>query len=241
MIERESTNLTDQTVTALVNIIASSGLAPGAPLAVEAELEKKLNVSRSILREAVSRLRGLGILDSRQGVGLIVAKPDPVALFAQAVRSYALDAMDLAELGELRYALEIGAMDLAVSRATPEQVTRLAALAEDFAERYAGKRLERTIDDIELEFHGTILEAAQNATLGRLHYVLAAFFQRRVRESVGYSADDTTDRTVWEHRAIAEAFGARNVERARALLGGHLADLISKGRNAPDSLQVQGE
>jgi GntR family transcriptional regulator, transcriptional repressor for pyruvate dehydrogenase complex len=236
MIDRETTNLTEQTVSALAEMIACSGLSPGMPFAVEAALEKKLNVSRPVLREAVSRLRALGMLHSRQGVGLIVAKPDPVALFEQAIKSYALDSMDLAELGELRYALEIGGVELAVNRATPEQLARLAALAGELADCHAGKAPCRTVDDIELEFHGTILEATHNATLMRLHHVLDAFFRRMAEESAGYSAHQTTDETVWEHRAIAEAFGGRNVERARALLGGHLAHLISNSHRGPNSM-----
>lgn len=230
MTQRQTTSLTEQTVAALTEMIASSRLPPGSPFAVEAELEKKLNVSRPILREAVSRLRALGILDSRQGVGLLVAKPDPVAVFEQAIKCDALDAMELTELGELRYALEIGAVELAVIRATPEQVTCLVGLAGEMAAYSARKTPSRTLDDIELDFHGTILEATHNATLRRLHHILAAFFLRMHKEAADYSGDQIDDRTVWEHRAIAEAFAERNVERARALLGGHLAQLISNAQ-----------
>jgi len=241
MFDRETANLTEQTVTALAEMIASSGLAPGATFAVEAELGKRLNVSRPVLREAVSRLRALGMLHSRQGVGLIVAKPDPVALFEQAIKSYALDAVDLAELGELRYSLEIGAVELAVKHATPEQLARLAALAGELADCHAGKAPCRKVDDIELEFHGTILQATHNATLVRLHHVVAAFFRRMARERAGYCADQTSDRTVWEHCAIAEAFAERNVERARAMLGAHLAHLISNSNRAPNPIQEEGD
>ena len=112
-INRDNLNRTEQTLASLEKMIASSGLEPGEPFAVEAELEKKLNVSRAVVREAVSRLRALGILEGRQGVGLIIAKPDPVALFEQAIKSCTLDSMHLAHLisnqrGELNSQREKG-------------------------------------------------------------------------------------------------------------------------------------
>jgi DNA-binding FadR family transcriptional regulator len=53
---QQTPNRTARTVVILEQMIAASGLAPGEPFAVEAELEKKLGVSRAVVREAVSRL-----------------------------------------------------------------------------------------------------------------------------------------------------------------------------------------
>jgi DNA-binding FadR family transcriptional regulator len=224
----------------LREIVAASGLEAGELFAVEAELEKELNVSRPVLREAVSRLRALGILRSRQGVGLIVAKPDPIALFEQAITGYAVDSVDLAQLGELRYSLEIGAVELVVKRATRAQLARLAELAEEFARSHAGEPSARMIDDVEMAFHCTILESTHNATLMRMHYVLAAFFVRSAKEVEGYAADQASERIVWDHRAIAHAFGQRSVERARALLSGHLESLIANGPSELGPDQKEG-
>lgn len=206
-------------------MVASSGIKPGEPFATEAELEIKLGVSRSILREAISGLRALGFLESRQGVGLIVDRPDPVGLFEQVFESWVTDLLDLRDLRELRYALEIGAVDLAVQRATEDQVARLDALAEEFAQHVAAQPGSRSCGDIELDFHRTILEATHNTLLMRMHHVVAAYFIRAAREVPGWQECD--EGTVWEHRAIAQALGERNVERARALLTGHLSKLVS--------------
>ena len=63
--------------------------------------------------------------------------------------------------------------------------------------------------------------------LSEMHYVLAAYFVRSAREIVDYPVHETTEKAVWEHQAIAEALADRNVERARALLSGHLAGLLA--------------
>jgi len=222
----ETTNLTDQTVRRLMKMIGDSGLKPGQAFAREGDLEKKLKVSRPVLREAVSRLRALGILRSRQCVGLIIAKPDPVELFGAPLQSWSADALDLSELAELRYTLEIGAVELAARRATPEQLQRLMELAEEFDRFKPGKSVTRSIDDIELDFHRTILEATHNSTLTRMHHILAVYFLRSQREVPGWDLSGTDINTRWEHRAIAQALIDRNAERARVILTGHLRTCI---------------
>lgn len=226
-----SSNLTAQTVERLVEMISARGLKPGESFAREADLEKALGVSRPVLREAVSRLRALGLLDSRQCKGLIVARPDPVELFGQAFQSVVVDAIDLAELAELRYTLEIGSVDLAARRATAEQLTGLVALAEEFAQRFAATASDRSLDDIERDFHRTILDASHSSMLIRMHRIIAAYFQRCARERTDWDIQGSSEKAVWEHRAIAQALAERNVERARALLTGHLAGLLAAKQN----------
>ena len=231
MANNRNSNLTQRVVGSLQEMIASSGLKPGDQFAVEGDLEKKLNVSRVVLREAVSRLRALGILESRQGVGLIIGKPDPVALFEQAVCGYVMDAVDFARLSELRYTIEVGAVELAVRRATDAELDELDRLAEEFAEVFAkttaGQSTTRTIDDIEIDFHGAILKATHNETLMQMHHVLSAYFIKIAQEIEGYRVNETCERDIWEHRAISDAFAARSTERARAVLSAHLEPLIS--------------
>lgn len=213
-------------------MIASSGLKPGDVLAREAELGEKFGVSRSILREAINRLRALGLLESRQCVGLVISKPDPVALFEQAFESGLMDSLDMAELAELRYTLEIGAVELVVRRATPEQLARLDELANEFAACESGRRPQRSIDDIELDFHGTYLEASHSSMLMRMHYVITSFFRRAAREMPDWDAW-SDENTIWAHRAIVQALRERSVERARAILTGHLEGLLRQEESAP--------
>ncbi len=221
----ENANLTEQTVKQITEMITASGLDVGQAFATEAQLEKKLDVSRPIIREAVSRIRAMGLLDSRQGLGLIVSKPDPIGLFEQALNVAVLDQLDLAQLAQLRYTLEIGAIELVARTATKQQLDRLTDLAEEFA-RPATKKTGRTVDDIELDFHQAILGATGNEMLRRMHNIISAYFVRSAREVNGWDTFTTDENSIWEHRAIAQALSERNVERARAILSGHLAPLL---------------
>ncbi|MFH1614551.1 MAG: FCD domain-containing protein [Planctomycetota bacterium] len=223
----ENTNLTEQTVKQIQQMIVSSSLAVGEVFATEADLEKKFNVSRQIVREAVSRLRALGLLESRQGLGLIIGKPDPIGLFEQALDGELLTLVDLKQLAELRYALEFGAIELAGRRATDAQLEKLRQLAEEFAETFAGKSNKKSADEIEFDFHRTILEATGNKMLMRMHNVISAYFVRSAKEINGWDVNKTGEDSAWEHRAIAKALSERNVERARVILSDHLALSLS--------------
>jgi len=219
-------NLTERTARRIREAIRTRALRPGDVFGTEAALGRQLGVSRSILREAINRLRALGLLRGRQGVGLVVGKPDPVAIFEQAFETVLMDSLDLADLAELRYTIEVGAVGLVVRRATAEQLTRLDELAGEFTGG-PHRPLKRSIDDIELEFHQAYLEASHSTVVMRMHHVITGFFARAPREMPGW--DPWTDRcTVWDHRAIVQALRERSIERARAVLTGHLAGLLRR-------------
>ena len=69
--------------------IAAEELADGDLFMTEAQLAKEYGVSRNIAREAVSQLRGLGILEGRKSKGLLVRRPNPVRLLSHSLPSMA--------------------------------------------------------------------------------------------------------------------------------------------------------
>ena len=71
--------LSDQVATQLSAEIQQGRLAPGAKLLTEARLAENFQVSRTVVREAVSRLKSLGLVDSRQGSGVFVRATLPIA------------------------------------------------------------------------------------------------------------------------------------------------------------------
>ena len=226
----QEANLTEQTVGLILEMVGKSSLKEGDFFATESELEEKFQISRPVLREAISRIRALGILESRQRKGLIVAKPDPIKLFEQAFQYGMMDAIDIRELAELRYAIEIGAIELAALRAGEEDLRLLSELAEEYADSVSSENPARHQDQIELDFHRTLLESSQNTMLIRMHHVLTVFFSRASVELPEWETSPVKEKGVWEHRAIAEALSRGNAERARTLLSGHLEGLIIDNR-----------
>lgn len=63
------TNLTEQTVNNILEMVEKSSLKEGDFFATESELEEKFKISRPVLREALSKIRALGFLESRKRKG----------------------------------------------------------------------------------------------------------------------------------------------------------------------------
>ena len=100
-----------------------------------------------------------------------------------------------------------------------KQLEKLAELAEAFAKGCGDTQR----DEIELDFHGAILEATGSKMLTRMFHVISAYFSKSANEVNGWDINEMDEKSCWEHKAIAEALSQRNVERARVILMGHLS------------------
>ena len=82
--------------------ILEENLQQGSLFMTEAALAEEYGVSRNIAREAVSRLRALGLLTSRQRKGLVIASPYPAKLLSESLPSVGQSESGLAELKKLQ-------------------------------------------------------------------------------------------------------------------------------------------
>ena len=90
--------------------------------------------------------------------------------------------------------------------------------------------MERRID-LELEYHGLILEMTGSALIIGMQQTLTQFFVKLLGRGGGAGSDPAPpdDRVIWQHHAIAEAIGNRDVESARALVRLHFQDILPGG------------
>ena len=102
----------------------------------------------------------------------------------------------------------------------------ISQIADEMAQRQFADAPLKEVVDTELRFHGSILKQVHSPMLMQMHQILVAFFAKDVKESGIFPGDEARRKSAREHREIAEAFARRDVERARAVLSGHLAFLI---------------
>jgi DNA-binding FadR family transcriptional regulator len=201
--------------------------AEGDFFMTHAQLAQEYGVSLSTTREAVSRLQELGVLEGRKRKGLIVRRSSPVELLSRSIPAMANSEKDIHELARLRYVLEVGAIELAVINATDVQVEQLEQLAKEFEQAVNdGVGLVRE-NDLELAFHGVILQMTHSPLIAGMQQVLATFFSRDPVEA--------DQQTVWQHHAIAAAIRGRDIERARVMIRLHFeGDQNIVRRSPPD-------
>lgn len=212
--------LSDRLAAALTAQIDSGALRPGDRLPTEAQLAARHGVSRSVVREAVQRIKSRGLLLSRQGSGVYVAPPPahrPLAFDPKVLES--MDAV--VQVVELRRVLE-------------GEIAALAALRSTRAQQAGLKRSLKAIDtamaagddgvDEDMAFHRAIGEATGNPQFSRLLAFLEQYLREAMRVTKGNEArrEDFMRQVRDEHRAIVAAIEARDAAKARAAAVGHL-------------------
>ena len=212
--------LADRLADMLSTQIASGDLAPGDRLPTEAQLSATHGVSRSVVREAVHRIKSRGGLVSRQGSGVYVAAPAehrPLE-FDPAV----LDSVDaVVHVVEVRRVLESGMAALAAARATRAQVAGLRrALAAIDVAAQAGH--DGVAED--LAFHRAIGEATGNPQFSHLLGFLEQYLHAAMRITRGNEARrlDFMQAVRKEHRVIVDAIAAGDAALARRAATRHL-------------------
>lgn len=189
------------------------------------QVSEHYSVSRTIAREAVSQLRGLGILESRQGRGLLIGSPDPTQLMSRWLPFYGRSGNGerINELAQLRYTLELGAVDLAISNCSSEHCEQLAGIAKDFEEIASVLGHGPQADVADLSFHGLILSITGNPLIAGMHGVLSDYFQ--ISEQTEQPSN--ASKAIREHQMIVEAFQQRDRELARTVLRSHLKGTLN--------------
>ncbi len=238
---RPSRNLTDEIVERITAEIREGRLAPGAQLPTESELMTAMNVSRTVVREAVAALKANGLVITRQGLGAFVATDASRQAFRIASEGAGgPDAIaEVLRVMELRLAVEVEAVALAAERAGRVQVARIreALQAIDAAIAAGGNAVEE-----DFAFHRAIAEATANphfadflAFLGR-HVIPRQVIRASVvtrEEHLDYLAAIQKD-----HVKIFEAIRARDAGAARKAMRAHLARSMAHYRGVADRLRT---
>lgn len=144
---------------------------PGDALPKELELAEALGVSRNVLREALSRLRMLGMVETKKKRGMILARPDILGTFERVLDPLIIDNETLQDIFELRLVLEMGLADLLYIRKTDSDIAELEKIAKKEVNHDNSFRIKN-----EIAFHGKLYEMSGNDTLKRFQIMLLPIF-----------------------------------------------------------------
>ncbi|WP_154852546.1 FadR/GntR family transcriptional regulator [Cyclobacterium xiamenense] len=168
----QSLSLVDKVELNLREYFTEANLQPGDSIPKEAELAASMGVSRTALREALSRLRTLGLIESKRNRGIILTQPDILGSFERVLNPMLLDSTTLQDIFELRLVLEMGIADLLYIRKTKESIQKLEILVEK-EENTKDRFLKNRFD---AEFHSMLYEISGNQTLLRFQKMLYPIF-----------------------------------------------------------------
>lgn len=163
--------MTDRVENSLREFFTENAFKPGDPLPNEQEIAQRLNVSRNVVREALSRLRMLGMIETRPRRGMVMAQPDPLASIEKVLNPLILSQSSLNDIFELRLILEMGIADFLFARKTAKALDELELIVEK------QKKLPLLSKEDEIEFHGKLYDMTGNETFQRFQSLLFPVFE----------------------------------------------------------------
>lgn len=225
-------NLTDRVTEMLLDEITSGDYQVGEVLPPEQTIATRLGVSRTVLREAVSRLKGDGIVQSKQGRGLTVmqtARPSVLRMQAADIG----DADQVLRIVELRRGFEIEAAPLAAARRDEDDLAAMRLALRKMADAIASGDVAVGVD-ADMEFHRCVARATRNEHYLNFFDFLAVLLKKNLRVSRSRSAKiaGRGAQAQKEHEALFAAIEKGDVELARQHARTHVDNTEARLRTA---------
>ena len=217
----EIASLAQEAYDGIRRMIHSGEFPPGAQIH-ERVMTEKLGLSRTPIRQALTRLASEGLVERIPRAGVFVRR---------------LDATEMVELVELRRALEAASASMAAAQISPEQVEGLKALAVELENCPETLDLERN-RSMELRFHRRICEHAGNREIARVldqtHTIYLTLFPAEKNPQIFVTSPG-------EHRRIAEAIARGDAAEAYRAVWQHFDLVLARLRGEAGQHSSQGE
>lgn len=169
----DTSSLVDRVEKNLIELFIEKEFKVGDIIPTELELTEAMGVSRTVIREALLRLRMIGLIDSKKHRGAVITSPDLTTILQKSMNPQILDDATLREIFEMRLSLEIGMADFIIQRVTAKDITELKAIVKS-----EPKKSETHLFQIEQEikFHGKLYDITGNETLKNFQKMLLPVF-----------------------------------------------------------------
>ncbi|WP_284075594.1 FadR/GntR family transcriptional regulator [Herbaspirillum aquaticum] len=220
---RGKTTLADHVTSVLAQQIRSGEFAPDARLPSEMELTERFSVSRTVIREAISRLKSEGLVGSRRGSGTVVLPVTQATPFR----------LDL-NVDDGRDSIQAVLRVIELRRGVEGEMAALAAQRRTRAQNLAIQQALQAIDAAaaagrdgvqeDFAFHAAISNASHNPLYTSLVQFLSQFLHAAIRVARMNEArsNEFVQQVRAEHAALAQAINDGNAEAARAAALRHM-------------------
>lgn len=237
-VRRKHRSLAQELVTELSQQIRDGVIKRGDKLPTESAIMQAQGVSRTVVREAISRLQASGLVETRHGIGTFVLDtPSTTGLRIDPATIGTL--RDVLSILELRISLEVESAGLAAMRRTPEQLAAMRAFL-DSLQQSAALSSEAAVSDF--QFHLQIAEATGNRYFTDImNHLGTAIIPRSRLNSARLAHDDQPhyqQRLGREHEQIYDAIARQDAESARAAMRLHLTNSRERLRQAHEEAET---
>ena len=203
------------------DLIKEGRLSAGDKLPTLKELAEDLKVGQSAVREALTVLEAMGLVEIRQGGGAYIRHTQtddtilPLSIMLLLERDLSLEVL------HVRKFLEVGAAGLAASQRTDEELLKMERALQEMLEDIEAGTLGEQAD---WEFHFTVAEASRNSLLIRLMHTVAdnMMVSLKANRQMLFSAEGMPMKLYEEHKKIYEMIKKQDPIGAEQAMYDHL-------------------
>lgn len=238
-IRRKPRGLAHGLVDSLGQRIRDGRLVAGAKLPTEAEIMDEFGVSRTVVREALSKLQAGGLVETRHGVGTFVAAGGGEANNFRIAPEQVATIREVVAVLELRIGLEAEAAALAAARRSDANLQAMREAIAGFGQAIAG---DTDAVGSDMQLHLEIARATQNQHFAELMTYLGTMLIPRARVNTarvaGEGRREYLQRVHAEHESIVDAIANRDPDAARAAMRTHLSNSRERLRRAQEAAEA---
>lgn len=215
--------LSDIVFEQLLDLIAEEKLQPGDQMPAERELMESFGVGRPVVREAMQRLAGMGMISIQHGERAKVGRVDMFSMIGQidlaARHLLSSSAKNVDHLRHARAFFESGLVKIAAQNASPADIASLEAIVQKM-------HRQRDSEDfilVDMEFHGEIARISGNPIYVAISRAILEWMADYRQELLRFKA---RDQTLAEHEEILAWIKKRDPAGAERAMQEHLAQQV---------------
>ncbi|MFP5111053.1 FadR/GntR family transcriptional regulator [Bacillaceae bacterium C204] len=215
----------EEVAEAIYEMIRTGQVKPGQRLDSVQQLAENFQVGRSAIREALTSLRAMGLVEMKQGEGTYIKEFETDQITFPLSTAILMNKEDIAQLLEVRKIIEIGTAAAAAKKRTSHHLEMMEKALEEMKSAQGNETLGEKAD---LEFHLALADAAQNSLLLSLMNHVSGLMGETMKETRRvwlFSKQTTVERLYEEHKEIYEAIKEQDEEKARKLMHVHLENV----------------
>ncbi|SHJ99407.1 GntR family transcriptional regulator, transcriptional repressor for pyruvate dehydrogenase complex [Anaerobranca californiensis DSM 14826] len=208
------------------NMIIEGKLKRGDKLPSERELVEQLQVSRASIREALSALQIIGLIECRHGEGNFIKEKLDNNFLEPLSTLFLLEERSPQEILEFRTILEVSSAAMAAKNATPEQILMLQKVVKDLEENRNDENLNIKLDK---KFHYTIAQITGNRLLFNILNSISDLIDISIKYTRSKILMDPQNQEILieQHKGIFAAIAKGDPELASERMKSHL-DYVNK-------------
>lgn len=218
----QKASLVDIVIERIKSNILEKGLKPGDKFLSEKEIINQLEVSRTVVREALIALQTVGILNVKPGGGIYIADVKLDSINTILKHHYETHGVKIKELIEIRKIIELGALRLMIEKDVDVNIQQLQEINESYYQTIIEKQDTKMFDRA---FHQSLIRATDNESYYNFSEIINEYFALVKINLI--EKEDTLIKAYEEHLEITNAIKDKNLPLAQKIMTEHFEPILT--------------